>query len=57
MGGLGTGEGLRSCGPGHVDDDGVGCGVARHRGCVSSRYGIEVVRWRMRDEDDDDDTG
>ena len=58
MGGLGSGEGLRSRGPSHIDDDDVGCGVARPRGCVSSMYGVKVMRWSVRDEDDDyDDDG
>lgn len=50
MCGLGSGEGLRSPGSGHVDGNGndVGCGVAR------VWCGIAVVRRKMRDEDDED---
>ena len=47
--GLGSGEGLRSRGSGHVDGNGndVGCGVAR------VWYGIAVVVRRMRDDEDE----
>jgi hypothetical protein len=52
LGGFGSGEGLGSRGPGHVDDNDVGYEVARPR--VGVKYGMEVVRWRMRGEKDDD---